>query len=286
MPSGAPSFEYVFDNDSATRPHQSHEDISVSRLAHLAARVSAAPMADAPPQHGHTPPAGAVARLVDRWIPAGLVARARALASARRRWLVAAVAATVVMVGALVVLAQSRPAVEKAPALPAATHAAAQSPDQPAPAEQHEEPEAVVVSVVGKVSTPGLVTVPDGARVADAVQEAGGAVSEVDLATVNLARRLVDGEQLYIGIPVPPGAQQGQQPQDAGATGESSGQIELNSASAEQLESLSGVGEVTAERILEWRTQHGGFDTVEQLREVDGIGEKRFERLRDSVTVG
>jgi competence protein ComEA len=132
-----------------------------------------------------------------------------------------------------------------------------------------------VVSVVGRVSKPGLITLPEGARLADAIQAAGGA-SEADSLTLNMARRLADGEQIHVGVPSPPEAAQ---PLAKPA------KVDLNSAQLSQLDTLPGVGEVTAQRIIDWRTQRGRFTSVEQLRQVDGIGESRFARLKELVTV-
>jgi competence protein ComEA len=141
-------------------------------------------------------------------------------------------------------------------------------------------PPTLVVSVVGRVRNPGLVKVRAGARVADALRAAGGAKRGVDLSTVNLARKVTDGEQIHVGVPAAAAA-----PVDGGAAGAPAGKINLNTATAEQLEELPGIGEVTAGNILDWRAQNGGFTAVEQLREVDGIGERRLATLRDRVTV-
>jgi competence protein ComEA len=147
-------------------------------------------------------------------------------------------------------------------------------------------PQRLVVSVVGRVTRPGLVTVESGARVADALEAAGGPLPDTDVTTLNLARKLVDGEQLYVAVPVPPGAERVPDAavRDAPAA-EGDGKLDLNRAGAEQLDQLPGVGRVTAERIVQWRTEHGRFATVEQLREVGGIGDTRFSRLRDLVRV-
>jgi competence protein ComEA len=130
------------------------------------------------------------------------------------------------------------------------------------------------------VRHPGLVRLPAGSRVDDAVRAAGGAVPRTDLTGLNLARILVDGEQIAVGIAVrvpPPGT--------SGSSGAGAGLINLNSATAEQLDSLPGIGPVLAQRILDWRTEHGRFISVDQLREVSGIGEAKFADIRGLVTV-
>lgn len=158
----------------------------------------------------------------------------------------------------------------------------------------------LVVSVAGRVARPGVVRVPAGARVADALIAAGGARPGVDLSGLNLARRLVDGEQIAVGVPPAPDAA-GQPPSGgsapgAGAAAAGSGtagsaaagaaaKVDLNTASVAQLDTLPGVGPVTAQHIVEWRSRNGRFARVDQLREIDGIGERRFQQLRDLVTV-
>jgi competence protein ComEA len=150
-------------------------------------------------------------------------------------------------------------------------------------------PVELVVSVSGKVRRPGLVRVPDGARVADVLEAAGGPLPGTDLGGLNLARRVADGEQVAVGVPAAPDA--GGAPSGAAsAAGDPggaapAGKIDLNRATVEQLDALPGVGPVTAQRILDWRTRNGRFARVDQLREVEGIGERRFAQLRDLVTV-
>lgn len=138
-------------------------------------------------------------------------------------------------------------------------------------------PTGLVVAVVGKVRRPGLVTVAPGSRLVDAVAAAGGALPGVDLTPLNLARRVSDGEQIVVGAPAPVVPGGGPAPQTA--------QVNLNTAAAEQLETLPGVGPVLAQRIIQWRDEHGGFQRVEQLQEVAGIGSRTFDRLRDRVTL-
>jgi competence protein ComEA len=176
-------------------------------------------------------------------------------------------AVVIAAVCAVLGLLLSRPEKEMPPPLPAA-----------ATTTTHDRSSAttIVVSVVGRVPTPGLLTLSEDARVADAVRAAGGA-SEADSASLNMARRLTDGEQLYVGIPAPPEVEIGPAAKP--------GKIDLNAASLSQLDGLPGVGEVTAQRIIDWRSQHGRFTAVEQLRQVDGIGDGRFAHLKDLVTV-
>jgi competence protein ComEA len=139
----------------------------------------------------------------------------------------------------------------------------------------------IVVSVVGRVARPGLVTLTEGARVADALRECGGPIPGADVGTLNIARRLADGEQIYVGVPAPPGAEPvAGAPAGIPGPGE---KVDLNSAPLAALDTLPGVGPVTAQRIVDWRTEHGRFDSVEQLREIEGIGPSRFAKLRDLV---
>lgn len=139
----------------------------------------------------------------------------------------------------------------------------------------------VVVSVVGLVERPGLVTLPPGARVADAVAAAGGLSPEADPASVNLAAVLGDGQQVSVGAPGAPPA-----PGDGGtAPAQHSGPVNLNTAGVAELDALPGLGPVLAQRIVDHRTEHGPFASVEALDEVTGIGPAIAERLGDLVTV-
>ena len=135
----------------------------------------------------------------------------------------------------------------------------------------------IVVAVQGRVVHPGLYRLPPGSRVADALDAAGGALPGVDLSYVNLARKLADGELLLIGTTAPP-----DQP---GAGAPAGGKVDLNTATVAQLDALPGVGPALAQRILAYRTEHGGFRSVDDLRKVPGIGDAKFAQLKDLVTV-
>ncbi|MFG2104855.1 helix-hairpin-helix domain-containing protein [Micromonospora echinaurantiaca] len=144
----------------------------------------------------------------------------------------------------------------------------------------------LVVAVAGKVRRPGLVRVPAGARVADAVEAAGGALPGVDVALLNPARKVTDGELIVVGVPAPPNLAGAPAAPGAGDPGAApGGRVNLNTATLAQLDSLPGVGPVLAQRILDHREQHGGFRSVGDLRQVDGIGDARYEQLKDLVTV-
>lgn len=140
----------------------------------------------------------------------------------------------------------------------------------------------VVVDVSGKVRRPGIHQLPSGARVADALRVAGGARPGVDLTGLNRARVLVDGEQIVVGAPPGPPAVSGTGGAATGGSGVT-GPVSLNRATVEQLDTLPGVGPVLAQHIVDYRTQHGGFRSVDELREVNGIGDRRFADLQPLV---
>jgi competence protein ComEA len=191
--------------------------------------------------------------------------------------LVGIVAAVVAAVGVWREAPRAEP-VAGLPALVTTTEAAAPASSVAA------VPDDLVVAVAGKVRQPGLVRVPPGSRVADAVEAAGGVLPGVDLAGVNLARKLSDGEQVAVGVP--PAPDSGPSPPaggEPGAAGPAATPLDLNAATLEQLDALPGVGPVTAQRIVDWRARNGRFATVDQLREVEGIGERRLGQLRELV---
>ena len=131
---------------------------------------------------------------------------------------------------------------------------------------------------------PGIAVLDAGARVVDALEAAGGARPGVELSGLNLARVLVDGEQVVVGGTPPAGAAASSPPQ-AGVTGGAVTLVNLNTATESELDTLPEVGPVTAASILQWRDQHGGFTSVDELLEVDGIGEVTLGKLAPYVTV-
>lgn len=154
----------------------------------------------------------------------------------------------------------------------------------------------VVVHVTGAVSRPGVVTLPPGSRVTDAINAVGGASAEADTQQLNLARVLTDGEQIRVPrigevLPDPapqtggdaaPGARTSQGKSGGGAA---SGTININTASASELEKLPGIGPALAQRIVEYRDSHGPFASVDALTDVPGIGKAKLEGLREQATV-
>jgi competence protein ComEA len=162
------------------------------------------------------------------------------------------------------------------------------SPAQTAPAQ-------VVVDVVGRVRHPGVVAVEAGSRIDDVITVAGGALPGTDLTGLDLAARVSDGEEIFVGIPPPTGGAMasaggvvaGPDPGGQGVPGASSGPavVDLNSAGLTELETLPGVGAVLGQRILDWRAAHGRFGSVAQLQQVAGIGPSKYAALAGRVTV-
>ncbi|XVQ13398.1 helix-hairpin-helix domain-containing protein [Spirillospora sp. CA-255316] len=180
--------------------------------------------------------------------------------------------------------------------VPAPEQAAGPSPAPvPSAAVPASQGSQVVVHVYGKVRRPGVVTLPSGSRVADAIKATGGVRPGAATGSLNLARKVIDGEQIPVGVrapqsaqaagptaPSPPAAAAPGAPGGAGAPG---APLDLNTATVEQLDQLPGVGPVLAQRIVDHRTQHGAFRSVDQLQEVSGIGSRRFADLKSLVRV-
>ncbi|MGV0848728.1 ComEA family DNA-binding protein [Mycolicibacterium phlei] len=233
-----------------------------------------------------------------RWLPdtpaagpAGWLAAVRADPGRAGVLALAAVGVVAVLVTVFVVMRGDAPAVAAAKLPPVQSV----SPETPPP----EADGPVVVSVVGLVHRQGLVTLDPGARIADALDAAGGALDGADLLGLNMARKVTDGEQIVVGIAAPPGepTAMGSSVTAGSATTDPSpgrpeavdapqgGAVDLNSATVEQLDALPGIGPVTAAAILAWRDANGRFTSVDQLADVDGIGPARLEKLRPHVRV-
>jgi competence protein ComEA len=213
-----------------------------------------------------------------------------------RRQIIAyvAVAAVVVAVGVRYVVLPKQSGPSEAQAVVLAPVAAS-----PSAAAQGASPAAspapdVIVYVCGAVRTPGVVRLPAGARVTDALQLAGGPTGRAELAAVNLAAPVADGQQILVperGAPVVASA-----PASSGSSGSALGVssaggttpgalININTASLEELDALDGVGPSTAQKIIDYRTENGGFKTIEDIKEVSGIGDAKFAAMKDQITV-
>ncbi|GAA1443361.1 ComEA family DNA-binding protein [Nocardiopsis tropica] len=251
------------------------------------------------PPSGYTefvpePPGAFLERLARRWPPH---------ATLSRRSVLALVAVGALAVTAVLVL-HDRPATVRAPEMVAQAASApaegdpaggntgdpaggddpsgAVPPDGPAQADTDAD---LVVHVGGEVADPGLYTLPAGSRVADAVEEAGGALPDADLDLLNLARALVDGEQVLVGVPQPPGAA-GAGTAGSGAAAGTEALVDVNRADSALLETLPGVGPVIARNIIEHREANGPFSSVDELLDVDRIGEKVLADLAPHATAG
>ncbi|AQU71182.1 DNA-binding protein [Streptomyces niveus] len=206
-------------------------------------------------------------------------------------------ALTVVLVVAAVLAAQhfwsGRPQPVSAPetvreevAATGSTREPGPSPGAPPSAAAESPAKRVVIDVSGKVRSPGVHRLPAGSRVTDALRAAGGVKPGADLTGLNRARVLVDGEQVVVGGPAPPGqvAPGGGTPgQGVGGAGPAGAPVSLSTATVEQLDTLPGVGPVLAQHIIDYRTEHGGYRSVDELREVNGIGERRFADIEPRV---
>lgn len=277
----------------------------------LQRRLGAEPDTDShadPEDPGHDPeaPDDDQNSLLPRWLPdasqrGGWVARLRADPGRAGAIAMAVVAALAVLV-TIFTLVRDRPAPVMSAKLPPVEKASTASPRSSAGpvAGQPAGDRPCVVSVVGLVRTPGLVTLAPGARIADALQAAGGAVDGADTIGLNMARPVGDGEQIVVGLapisgrPTALGSSvaSGSAPTPgtpapvSGSAKPKPGQaLDLNTASVEQLDALPGVGPVTAAAIVAWRQANGKFTSVDQLADVDGIGPARLEKLRALVRV-
>jgi competence protein ComEA len=242
--------------------------------------------------------------LLPRWLPdgstqhdGGWLAKVRADPGRAGAIALAAIAAIAVLVTVFTLMREQPAPVMSAKLPPVDMAATASRGPSPGPSTRPNQP--VVVSVVGLVHTPGLVTLAPGARIADALKAAGGSTDGADTIGLNMARQVDDGEQIVVGIApvkgqpavlgssVSPGSAAPGTPSTTSAPtkGASTAPINLNTATVEQLDTLPGVGPVRAAAIVAWRNANGKFTSVDQLGEVDGIGPGRLEKLRPLVRV-
>jgi competence protein ComEA len=242
---------------------------------------------------------------LSRWLPdtaksdgmAGWVASVRADPGRAGVIALAVVGVIAVLVTVFTLVRDNAPAVASAKLPPVEMVSSASPTPAPAPPDGDGH---VIVSVVGLVHKPGLVTLAPGARIADALTAAGGALDGADLIGLNMARRVTDGEQIIVGLVAAPGqpaamgssissgpatAESTDAPSTAGKAPTPPGLVDLNAATVQDLDTLPGIGPVTAAAIIAWRDANGRFTSVDQLGDVDGIGPARLEKLRDLVRV-
>jgi competence protein ComEA len=296
------------------RVPRSRRKPAAGEVAAVAARLQRLRASSAPADDGGWSPVGDVVgespstrAAVAARIPAAV--RGGVFDPGRRGVAVLAVVALLAALGGAWYFTAARPAASAAPA----EQAPAATPDpQPAPASAGaltgwptvapSSNASLVIDVVGKVAAPGVVELPAGARIRDAITAAGGALPGTDLTALDLASKLSDGQQLFVVIPPPTGdaAQAagglvGGEPAGGGAGGSGgsggsggaggslSGAVALNTATLAELETLPGVGPVLAQHILDWRGQHGRFTSVSQLQQVSGIGPSKYAALAGRV---
>jgi competence protein ComEA len=208
----------------------------------------------------------------------------------------AACVVLVVLLGWRVLRSDGEASTAPVPGRGVATTTTAAASDGPSVSVAPARDGSATVHVVGAVRRPGVYRLRLGQRVEDAIRRAGGASGATDLQAINLAAKIADGQQIVVprraatvgeGGPAAVGrAAAGAAVGGGGAAGAApSGPINLNSAIAEQLDTLDGVGPATAAKILEYRTQHGGFSSVDELAQIPGIGPKKLEELKAQVTV-
>ena len=188
------------------------------------------------------------------------------------RWVLGTVALLVAAVGLSVTLLSWPDAEPTATAPAAPTEAAA------------AEPKTIVVSVAGAVNEPGIVELDAGARVADAIEAAGGLKEGADPGFLNLARVVADGDLVAVPDAAASGAA-APAPDDGSGGTETAGLVNINVAGVAELDALKGIGPVLAERIIEYREANGSFQSLDELSEVSGIGSALLEQLRDQVTL-
>jgi competence protein ComEA len=240
--------------------------------------------------------------LLPRWLPEahlneGWLAKVRADPGRAGAIALAVIAAVAVLVTVFTLMRDQPAPVASAKLPPVEMVSSTTRGPAASPSARPDQP--VVVSVVGLVHKPGLVTLTPGARIADALNAAGGTMDGADTIGLNMARQLGDGEQIVVGLTPPSGQPKvlGSSVSSGSATAKAPGTpsgstppkpgevIDLNTATVQQLDTLPGIGPVTAAAIVSWREANGKFTSVDQLADVDGIGPGRLEKLRPHVRV-
>lgn len=201
------------------------------------------------------------------------------ITSSQKRALFIVAGLAIALAVALLFGAQAKPNVSTIKAAPVSAQGSSQT-DPESPSSNYS----LVVDVQGQVQNPGVYQLPEGSRVGDAIKAAGGVREGSDTTSVNLARFLEDGEQIYLSGLGPDGTD-GESLQSAGGENIARGRLNLNRATENELDGLPGVGPVLAKRIVAYRTVHGNFGSVSELQKVSGIGPSKFNELRNFVTV-
>lgn len=156
---------------------------------------------------------------------------------------------------------------------------------------ENESPQLIYVHIAGEVLNPGMYELNNGSRVSDAIDAAGGLTEKADQLSVNLARQVTDGEQIVVQAYIEAGEGTGEMADSldsvppSATSGTSSSKVNINTASVSELVSLDGVGESTAEKIIAYRQSNGSFASIEDIKKVSGIGDKKFEAIKDRITV-
>lgn len=273
---------------SRARSDPVHGDVVRARLqalvAELTSQEAAEPEPEAPRRAVADVQPGEDAGAGADGLVRGVVARAWRFG--RSHAAVVGVVGLIALVGSVFALFQAR-TVPVANAVPSAVVPSRAPTPTPTP-----DPEPLRVHVLGAVGSPGVVRLLPGARVEDALAAAGGLTKDARPGDLNLAAPVSDGQQVRVGNVAQPGGEvrsgegDGAAPgAGSAASGQAGGRLDLNRATAEQLDALPGVGPVTAQAILTWRSKHQKFSRVEELQEVDGIGPKTFAQIEPHVRV-
>lgn len=146
-------------------------------------------------------------------------------------------------------------------------------------------PAPLQVHITGAVARPGVYALPPGSRIQQAIDAAGGLIAQADPSMLNLVAFVEDGQRLHVPTQGEPGESPARAPSTGEKSGEITGKININTATLEQLDKLPGIGEITAQKIIEYRSMHGPFPNIEAIMDVDGIGEGTFEEIKNYISI-